>query len=145
MFNIAFESAGAAPTDVETVGKITIADHWETFTASHTVWDRTRYERQWREAADRVLAGHPGCFVIDLASAQADYRGECWIAWPEGNVAVIQNHLLVGSDGRDFDPNDPNAFPSAVPQRLTQEGHRVSTWHVRLANVAAWRQRQASA
>jgi hypothetical protein len=66
MFEIAFESAGGAKTtESETDGTIAIGDHWERFTASHTVWDRSRYERQWREAADRVLAGKPGCFVID--------------------------------------------------------------------------------
>jgi hypothetical protein len=141
MFEIAFKSAGGAETtESETDGTIAIGDHWERFTASHGVWDRSRYERQWREAADRVLAGNPGCFVIDMPEGEADYRGECWIAWPEGDVAVVQNQLLIGWA---VDRDDPHAFLPAVPLRVTEEGHRVSTWRVTLADVAAWRQRQA--
>jgi hypothetical protein len=122
MFEIAFESVGeAGTTEFETDGKITIGDHWETFTASHTVWDRSRYEREWREAADRVLAGQPGCFVVDIAKGEADYGGECWVAWPEGEVAVVQNQLRVGSS---FDPDDPTRscqrFHHALPKKETE-------------------------
>src|SRR4051794_9175061 len=139
MFEIAF---GSAMAESETDGRITVADHWETFTASHAVWGRSRYERQWLEAADLVLAGQPACFVTDLSKGEGDYRGECWIAWPEGTVAVVQNQLLLGST---FDPDDPHAFLAAVPQHITEDGHRVSTWSVSLADVAAWRKRQAAA
>jgi hypothetical protein len=144
MFEIAFESPREAASAEfgETDGKITVGDHWESFTASHTLWDRSRYRKQWREAADRVLAARPGCFVVDLAGTETNYRGECWIAWPEGDVVVVQNQLLLGPA---FDPDDPHAFPPAVPHRVTEDGHGVSTWRVRLADVAAWRDREASA
>jgi hypothetical protein len=45
--------------------------------------------------------------------------------------------------GSAFDPDDPHAFLPAVPRRITQDGNRVSTWRVSLADVAAWRTRQA--
>jgi hypothetical protein len=118
-----------------TDGKITDADHSETFTASHVIWERKRYERQWREAADRVLDGRPACFVVDVASAHSEYRGECWSVWPDRDVAVVQNQLLLGSK---FDPDDPYAFLPAVPHRITGDGRRISTWRTNLADVAAW-------
>lgn len=120
MFEITFGAAGVATTECESSGKITLADHWETFTASHAVWSRSRHERQWREAADRVLAGQPGCFVIDVGKGETGYRGECWIAWPERTVAVVQNHLLLGPV---FDPDDPHVpchrFRNALPKTGT--------------------------
>jgi hypothetical protein len=138
MFEITFE---AGTGEFETDGKITVGDHSESFTASHSVWDRGRYEQEWRAAADRVAVGEPGCFVVDLASGGADYKGEAWIVWPERDVGVVQNQLLLPSSG--FDPDRPHLFLPAVPQRLTEDGHRVSTWRVGLTDIETWRQRQA--
>jgi hypothetical protein len=107
---------------IESDGKITIGDHWETFTASHVVCDRSHYETQWREAADRILDGQPGSFVVDLAGGQPEYRGESWNVWPEGDVAIVQNQRLILSN---FDPDEPHAFRSALPQRVTEDGHRM--------------------
>lgn len=135
MFKIVFETTAH---ELETDGVLTIGDHWESFTASHSVWDRRRYEQAWREAADRVLAGQPGCFVINLTDGEGDYRGECWVVWPEGDVGVVQNQLLLASSG--FDPDRPHAFLAPIPLRVTEEGHHVSTWRVRLTDIKAWRQ-----
>src|SRR5207248_2656186 len=135
VFDISFQAAARRVgngAESESDGKITIGNHSETFTASHAVWERRRYETQWREAADRILDGEPACFVVDLAGGQADYRGESWNVWPEGEVAVVQNQLLLAGE---FDPDDLYAFLDALPRRVTEDGHRVSTWRMRMADV----------
>jgi hypothetical protein len=131
--------AGGRP---ESEGVISLEDQRERFVASHEVWSWDDYVSQWADAARRLIAGHPACFVTDLASASGDreYRGERWNAWPRGDVIEFQHQLLVGDDP-DFDAHDPCASVSPAPVTTNSDGVTPSTWYVPRVEIHSWLER----
>lgn len=126
----------------ESEGVISLEDERERFVASHEVWKWDDYVSHWASSARRLLAGHPACFVTDLASGDRDCLGERWNAWPCGDVIQFQHQLLVGED-TEFDAGNPCASVSPVPVTTTAEGVSPSTWYVPRREVQAWLERTA--
>lgn len=118
-------------------GAICVEETRETFVASHAVWDPDQYRRQWEEAAERLVAGDPSCFVTDVAAPGASYIGERWNAWPERDLAVLQHQILT-FEGSTFDVDNPYASLPPTPPTTSSAGLPPSTWHVPLAEVVEW-------
>ena len=110
------------------------------FIAPLTLWSRDRYERQWADAAVRLLAGAERTAFFTVA----------WQFWwtmaRQGHVVLVQEELLpparVAGLGTHIDP-DRVPYDLLQPLRLqSEEGRPISTWRIPLSDVAAFAGRQ---
>jgi hypothetical protein len=139
-FDIRLAATGDTGDPKESEGVICVEGTREMFVASHDVWTRDQYTRQWVEAAGRLLEGSRACFVTDVAADGTEYLGERWNAWPEGDGVALQHQLLVGPDSG-FNVDEPYASVPPVAMAVTS-GVRPSTWRVPLKEIADWRRVQ---
>jgi hypothetical protein len=109
-------------------GGVTFGAFQERFVAPVERWTRVDYERQWLEAARRLLgeADRTG-FVT------APYRF-WWTAWREGERVFIHQEFFV--PGRYAEPYDGRTPYEIIGARRTQsEDGRVSEWEVTLGDI----------
>jgi hypothetical protein len=111
------------------LGEIALDDFVENFETPLTYWDADRYEKQWRQGLDRLLAGASrSCLITSMLSPNYEVFGVWWKLYREGPQIVVQNQLLLSDVlAREFDPEDPY---KSIPDRvsLSEDGTPVSEW-----------------
>ena len=144
MFDIAFIADEPEQFDegeyvsVALRGRTTLGDYQEEFLASLRYWSRTDYERQWVEAARRLLAGaeHTGFFTSAFQF--------WWVMWRDGETVYVHEQLLT-REGlvAPFDPADPYR---QIGERYTisEDGGTVSEWRLGVVDIEAFVARRAS-
>lgn len=122
-------------------GEIRLGDYREGFRAPLGPWTPGDYERQWRQAAERLLAGQPAAFWTVPWQFW-------WVAWPEEDAVAVQEHLLT-ADRLGAYACGPVPGPGTAPYELigsresqTEDGVSVSEWRVPLTSVCAWLSRR---
>ena len=115
-----------SPGAVGLRGRIVLGDHAEEFVALLAAWQRPDYERHWRDAADRLLAGHDRSAFF---SSAFEFR---WTCWREGDRVRVQEHYL-GADGfpEAFDPHD-------LFTHIRDPDDGPSEWNIGIADLAAF-------
>ena len=117
-------------------GEVTLGDYWERFRAPIGLWSRERYEQQWREAAERLLNGAERTAFFTVA----------WQFWwtmeRNGEAVLVQEELITGETVEELGPApDPYVVPYELLQPMTlqtDDGERISTWHITLSDVAVF-------
>lgn len=143
MFDIAFTSAPPEPLEEGGFGlwgELTLGREREGFLAPLALWQRVDYERQWAEAAARLLGGASTSAFVTVA------WHSWWPMWRTGDRIRVQEQLLLGEFLAPLGPTPdvhrtPYELLAPCPTDLS-EGHRVSTWHVTLADIAAFAARR---
>jgi len=75
-------------------GSIAIGEFRETFIASLSTWSPTLYERQWQEAAQRLVNGESkSAFITFFVSPGAGNSFMWWPCYLSGEVIHVQNQL----------------------------------------------------
>jgi hypothetical protein len=75
-------------------GSIEIGDFKEKFVVSLVEWTPERYERQWREAAKRLLEGFAkSAFVTSFVSPRGSFYFVWWVCFRIRETVHIQNQL----------------------------------------------------
>jgi hypothetical protein len=142
VFDIKFTSGEAELQDEGWYGlwgRITLDDYAEDFLASVGPWQRGDYERQWIEAARRLLSG------VGRAGFFTDAFRFWWTTWREGERVYVHEELLVG--GRLSGVTDFTTAPYALVQDRathTEEGQPISEWEVSASAVREFVERRAA-
>jgi hypothetical protein len=122
------------PKDAETppdgcYGEIQVGDFRETFLSSLEFWKEPDYERQWREALDRISQGEEKSSLITSIRDPQKTIGVYW--WPIyriGDTLHVQNAIRFFRDlDRPFDLANPYA---SIPDRRAEneQGQKYSEW-----------------
>jgi len=119
-------------------GRITIGDYSERFIAPLGTWTRADYERQWIEAAGRLVTDHERtAFVTVLLQFW-------WTMWREGDDVLVHEEMLIPE-------RYPGPWDGSVPYRLiedrvteSEEGERMSEWRLRFGDIGDFMERRGS-
>jgi hypothetical protein len=118
-------------------GRITLGEFSEEFVAPLVFWTVDDYQRQWREAAGRILNGcERSCFVASMRESPLDAVIFLWTAYKDGRTVYIQHKLVMPELVKGgFDTSNPYA---QVGERRTmsEEGEQISEWQVSVGDVA---------
>ena len=116
-------------------GRVVIDDLREEFLAQLGVWRREDYERHWREAAERIVAGADRTVFFTSAF---EFR---WTMWRVGDTLRLREHYLSSPGFPErFDPADIYAhIQDYVP------GEPVSEWTIPADSAAEFLRRAAVA
>jgi hypothetical protein len=113
-------------------GRTVLGDFTERFVAPTARWSREDYERQWIDAAERLLRGEPSsAFTVEAGWIW-------WTAWREDGEVIVQQRYLVTDEMAPARTAEASRMPyELVGQRggATEEGLSVSEWRVSLDDV----------
>jgi hypothetical protein len=119
-------------------GLITIGDYEESFLAASGLWDWQAYERQWRDAARRLLEHRDRTAFVTSFSHPDAHHNFVWPAWYEDDIVYLQHRLLL----RECLPSvlDVDRIHDIIGPRetVTEDGDEISQWTVPLADIAAF-------
>jgi hypothetical protein len=139
VFDIRFLDAPPEPREEGGLGlwgEITLGEYREPFLAPLALWSREQYERQWREAAERLLRG----------ADRTAFFSAAWQFWwtmaRDGEDVLVQEEIITGERVEMLGVTpEPGYAPYELlePIRLqTEDGEDISTWRVTLADVASF-------
>jgi hypothetical protein len=121
-------------------GDLRLGAYREGFLAPLVLWQRADYERQWAEAAARLLEGAATSAFVTVA------WHTWWPMWRLGDRIRVQEQLLVGEV---MAPLGPTPAVHRTPYELIEphptdlsDGYRVSSWEITLADIAAFASRR---
>lgn len=143
MFDIAFIRAETeslreflGPGAVGLRGRIVLGGYSEEFVALLGRWERADYERHWREAAARLVAG------ADRTAFFTSAFEDRWTMWRQGEQIVVQEHFLsVPGFPELFDPDDLYGHIRDLPSDPAER--RVSEWTIGVDAVRSFLRRRA--
>ena len=144
MFDIAFTSDTPEPQDDDGVGwdrlrgRTTLGAYAEEFLAPLGLWQRAEYERQWIEAARRVLG--PAARAAFFTTAFQFW----WAMWREDEIIYMHEEFLTPE--RLARVTDYGAAPyHLLEDRRThsEDGAPISEWQISVADVRAFVERRA--
>lgn len=138
MFDIRFIESTSSFDELAR-GQICIGGFVESFEVVLDYWDRTRYETQWREAAERLVNGAATSAFITSMTDPANANFLFW--WPvysDGSILHFQNSLLFLEQLESrFDEAEP--YRHVAPRTtLTEDGHCISEWPLPLTSIRNW-------
>ena len=139
MFDIEFTADAPEPQEdgwVSLCGRITLGDYRERFLAPINFWQREDYERQWLEAARRILgeSDRTGFFTTPYEF--------WWTMWRSGDRVYVHEEVIT--DERYAGPYDGSAPYHIIADRVThtEEGQPVSEWEITLDDVRGFVERR---
>ena len=141
MFDLRFVSGAEGDVNAGR-GLITLGDHTQGFVAPLDLWSRRQYEAQWIAAACRLLEGQECTAFFTSVSdpAVVEYQ-RWWPVWREDKRLYVQEHLLkLELLDPPFDLSDPYVHIHER-QQISEGGHRIAEWRLRLADMAAFVER----
>jgi hypothetical protein len=115
------------PAEKDAVGVIRIGDFQERFRSPLSFWSPQDYERQWREGAERILAGATtSCLITSMLDPRSANFIVWWPMFLNGTRVITQNQILfLNKLAGPFDPRDPYKY--VEPRGADSEP--VSEWH----------------
>jgi hypothetical protein len=142
MFDIAFTTDTSERQNLDGVewdglrGRTTLCAYTEEFVAPLGRWGRPDYERQWVEAANRLLgpAARAGFFTTAFQF--------WWVMWREGEAIFLHEEFLTPD--RLTRVSDYRAAPyHLIEDRRTHndEGTRISEWQLTVADIRGFLER----
>jgi hypothetical protein len=140
MFDIAFVGDVAEPDGwTGLAGRIRLDDWEESFLAPLDRWQRSDYERQWIEAAQRILS--PAARTGFFTSAFHLW----WVMWREGEEVIVQEHLFTPE--RLVAVADWRAAPYQLIEdrdSVSEDGTPVSEWFLNVADIKSFLARRSA-
>jgi hypothetical protein len=119
-------------------GRTTLGAYAEGFVAPVGTWTRTDYERQWVEAARRLLG--PAARAAFFTAAFRFW----WVMWREGEVIFVHEEFLTPE--RLAGVADSGAAPyHLIGDRRTHslDGAPISEWRISAADVRGYVERHS--
>ena len=126
------------------VGTIVLGEDRDGFEVSLEWWGRAAYQRQWLEAARRLVNGTDRVmFLVSYDGPDATFH-LAWPAWRDGNRVHVQNWLVLTEQLST--PFDPDAADRFVRDRQTtnEDGEPISEWDVDFEDVRAFVERRSA-
>jgi CdiI N-terminal domain len=142
LFDIAFTTDTPEQQDgagwVGLRGRATLGAYTEEFLAPLGPWTRADYEKQWVEAASRVLG--PAARAAFFTAAFRFW----WAMWREGEVIFVHEEFLTPE--RLAGVTEYSAAPyHLIEDRRThsEDGKPISEWQISVGDVRSFVERQA--
>jgi hypothetical protein len=119
-------------------GQIVLGDFAEEFLASLGPWSRPQYERQWIEAAQRIVTGR-----FEYTAFVSSAFQFIWAMWLIGDEVLVQEKLLMTDTLiSPFDPSDPYR-QVGQHESESDDGTHVSEWKITVEDLRAFIERHA--
>jgi CdiI N-terminal domain len=134
VFDISFVPS-ADPVDGASRGEIRIGSFSERFAADLTFWGQARYERQWLEAAGRIVSHESAVFVTSVPDPASANFVRWWAMYREGEAVVLQEQICFLEElAGPFDPDRPERF-LRERESVSEDGDEVSEWRTTVGAV----------
>ena len=117
------------------LGEITLENFAEKFESSLSFWTISDYEKQWIEAAKRILKFDQTAFITDLDNPKTSKFLTWWKAWKIEEKIFMQNQLLfLNQLSNSFDIKNPYKF---IGDRTTEteDDEQISEWVISLEDI----------
>ncbi|CAN1209524.1 hypothetical protein TUMEXPCC7403_04830 [Tumidithrix helvetica PCC 7403] len=116
-------------------GMITLGDFSEKFISSLCDWNEENYTRHWIKSSERILYDSDRTlFITSIIDSPFTYQLDCWVAYKIGEIAYIQNELIIPETY--FIPNGFNSgdLYSYIRDRdiCFDDSNKISEWVVPL-------------
>ncbi|MBA4184366.1 MAG: hypothetical protein H0X49_10175 [Acidobacteria bacterium] len=138
MFNLKFISnKNFSPERNEEValGEISLGNFTENFESSLSFWRIEDYEKQWIEAAKRIIEFEQTAFITDLDNPKTSNFITWWKAWKIEEEIFVQNQLLFLNQFPDlFDIKNPYKFIGNRTTK-TEDSEQISEWKISLEDI----------
>lgn len=123
-------------------GRITLGSFQEEFQAPLQTWTAADYEKQWLEAATRLMSGALcAVFLTHMMDPNAAYHIG-WSAWRADDRVYVQERLFkIEELAGPFEPDRAEKYVGARTE-VSEEGNPISQWQVSLSDIAAYIQRR---
>jgi hypothetical protein len=118
-------------------GEIVLGAYRERFLAPLDVWSRRDYERQWIEAANRLMTGDGRTAFVTVA------RQFWWTMWREQEAVFVHEEMLTPERyARSHGDRVPYEL---IEDRRTvnEEGEPIAEWRVSIADIRDFVERRA--
>ncbi|HEV2916114.1 MAG TPA: hypothetical protein VGW78_00040 [Candidatus Babeliales bacterium] len=97
--NIKIEITGKRPLIRNKIksyrGKIYIGDYWESIFAALGYWKKRDYERQWKEALERLKTHNSSCLIVSVLNPNVQKYIEMWMLYRVKNTIYIHNRFFI--------------------------------------------------
>ena len=125
------------PEEDEKAGRITLGDFRERFIASLIYWSTADYERQWREAVQRIVDGcEKSALITNMYDPAAAKFIVWWPMWRKGELVHVHNALLFMEQlDEPFRADDPYRHVGEHGP-ISDDGEAISDWVVTLDALA---------
>jgi hypothetical protein len=119
-------------------GRTTLGDYSERFLAPLDRWQRGDYERQWIEAAERLL------HESDRTGFSTQAGRFWWTMWRQGERVYVHEELLTPERLATLTAFDGAPY-ALIEDRATrtEDGAPISEWELTVADVQAFVARRA--
>jgi hypothetical protein len=109
--------------------RTTLGAYEERFLAPVDHFPRAAYERQWLEAAERLLG------ASDRTGFFTSFYQFWWAMWREGETVYVQQELIIPE--RYPGPTDGRAPYEIIEDRYTvsEDGYHISEWQIHLDDI----------
>ncbi len=118
------------------LGLIVIGDFEERFEASLSYWAVEDYQKQWKQALERIIAGEPkSSLITSMHDPQNANFVTWWLLYRDGQQVHVQNQLLfMDQISGPYDLANPYVY---IPDRETvdEDGNRISEWRTTIAEI----------
>lgn len=115
-------------------GRITIGNFKEEFNIPVDWWSLERYERQWKEAIERIKTKKQSCLVASYDKFKGQPSIILWVLYKRDNKIFIQNHYLLGKTYKKRVGKKQFTIQTCyryVPPRKIKsalDGYKISEW-----------------
>lgn len=121
------------------IGRLTLGDFTEEFTAYLDYWSPAEYEAQWQAAIRRIVSGaRTDALITDMHDLSTTHHLVSWPMYREENKVFFQNRLLFLDDfGR---PSQLEDLIAHLGERKTvsDDGAKLSEWSVAVSDLEAF-------
>jgi hypothetical protein len=122
--------------ELTVMGQIQIGDFEEYFDAPLDWWSVEDYERQWKEALNRLVDHDRSCFVVAINDPKCRPFIEWWKLYKAGNKIYIRNSIVLENIYKDLIGNSLFTVETCynfIPPRgdvYNEDGIKISEWVV---------------
>src|SRR5580700_4777947 len=97
--NISIEITSKRSKKIEDIptlmGRITIGNTWESIYVPINLWNKSDYERQWKEGLERLKTHNKSCLVVGVYDPKKGPAVEWWKLYRVGDMVYINNGWLA--------------------------------------------------
>lgn len=116
-------------------GIIELGGFSEKFISSLHDWSIERYTKHWMKSSARILYhSDRTLFITSIIDDSFDYQLDCWVAYKVGEIAYIQNELIIPETYTIPGGFNSEELYSYIRDReiYSDDGNTISEWVVPL-------------
>ena len=135
-FDIRFIPDGTADSPSECrVGEVRIESFCERFVADVTFWRQAEYEKQWLDAALKIVGGDKTALIVSVSEPATANFVRWWAMYRNEHVIFVQEQIRFLDELSElFDPCAVERF--VLPREtVSEDGELISEWSTTVSAV----------